>query len=79
MKKQTANQRQVGGRHYKTQIEHWDWAAANDLDYFQGAITKYVARWKKKDGIQDLEKAAHYLQKYLELNRPVKKRKRRTK
>lgn len=65
-----ANARQVGGQHYKgTRIEHWDWAAANDLDYFQGQITKYVARWKSKNGIQDLEKAKHFLDKYMELAR----------
>jgi len=62
-----ANARQVGGQHYKTRIEHWDFAAANDMDYFQGQITKYVTRWKKKKGVEDLEKALHFLQKYMEL------------
>jgi len=62
-----ANEKQVAGSHYKSEIQHWDFVVANDLDYFQGQITKYVCRWKKKNGIQDLEKAAHFLQKYLEL------------
>lgn len=67
-RKQGANARQVGGNHYKKQqIEHWDWVAANGLDYFQGNITKYVSRWKDKGGIADLKKAQHYLEKYLEL------------
>lgn len=64
-----ANERQVGGVHYKTKIQHWDFAASNNLDYFQGQITKYVARWKNKNGVQDLEKAAHFLQKYIEVVR----------
>lgn len=64
-----ANDRQVGGNHYRTGrkgIQHWDLAAAQDYDYFQGQITKYVDRWKKKNGIADLEKALHFLQKYIE-------------
>ena len=61
-----ANDRQVGGSHYQTKIEHWDFVIANDLDYFQAQITKYVTRWKKKGGIQDLQKAQHFLEKYLE-------------
>ena len=62
------NKTQIGGDHYKdTDIEHWDFAFVNDLDYFQGCITKYVIRWKKKGGIQDLEKASHFLAKYIEL------------
>ena len=63
-----ANEKQVGGLHYVSSIQHWDYVAANNLDYFQGQITKYVARWKNKNGLQDLEKAKHFLEKYIELN-----------
>lgn len=63
-----ANDRQVGGTHYKTGgEEHWDRVSRLGLDYFQGQITKYVERWKLKNGIQDLEKARHFLDKYIEL------------
>lgn len=62
-----ANERQVGGSHYKGRIQHWDIVAELELDYFQGQITKYVMRWKLKGGIQDLEKAQHFLEKYVEL------------
>jgi hypothetical protein len=63
-----ANDTQIGGGHYKKQkIEHWDWVAANSLDYFQGNITKYVSRWRDKGGIEDLLKARHYLDKYIEV------------
>lgn len=62
-----ANQRQVGGSHYGLrQRQHWDVVVEFDLDYFQGQITKYVFRWDKKNGIQDLEKAQHFLEKYIE-------------
>lgn len=63
-----ANDRQVGGTHYKTGgEEHWDRVSRLGLDYFQGQITKYVERWRHKNGIQDLEKARHFLDKYIEL------------
>ena len=63
-----ANDRQVGATHYKSEIQHWDYVVANDLDYFQAQITKYVTRWKKKGGIEDLRKAQHFLDKYIEVN-----------
>lgn len=64
----SANDKQVGGDHYqKGTIQHWDFAADHNYDYFQGVITKYVDRWKYKNGLEDLKKAAHYLQKYIEI------------
>jgi len=64
-KKQSATQ--VGGDHYKKcQIQPWDYVIANDLDYFQGSIIKYVTRWKDKGWTQDLHKAKHFLDKYIE-------------
>lgn len=66
----TANDRQVGGSHYRCEGEqHWDRVNRLGLDYFQGQITKYVERWKLKNGIEDLEKAKHFLEKYIELER----------
>lgn len=61
---------QVGGQHYReAAVQHWDFAALQQLDYFQGQITKYVVRWKKKNGLQDLEKALHFLEKYIEVHK----------
>lgn len=62
-----ANDTQVGGGHYKTKIEHWDYVVANKLNYFEGQITKYVTRCRNKNGMQDLEKARHFLDKYMEI------------
>lgn len=62
-----ANTKQVGGGHYKSVVQHWDYVVANDLNYFEGQITKYVTRARKKNGMQDLQKAAHFLQKYMEV------------
>ena len=67
----SANAQQVGGSHYKTHghpdLQHWDIVAIFKLDYFQGNITKYLFRWRAKGGLEDLHKARHYLDKYIEL------------
>jgi hypothetical protein len=62
-----ANESQIGGTHYKTEYEHWDLVIAIPLGYLEGCATKYVARWRKKGGIQDLMKAMHYLNKLMEV------------
>jgi hypothetical protein len=63
-----ANEKQIGGDHYKTKaIQPWDYIASNGLGYFEGNIVKYVTRWRDKGGVADLEKAQHYLQKLLEV------------
>lgn len=66
MTTQDANAMQVGGDHYKTEIQPWDFIIANDLGYLEGNIIKYVSRYKKKGGMADLLKAQHYLQKLIE-------------
>jgi hypothetical protein len=63
-----ANANQVGGDHYKNKaIQPWDYIASNNLGYLEGCVIKYVSRYKEKGGIQDLQKAAHYLQKLMEV------------
>lgn len=61
-----ANDRQVGGQHYAGPVQHWDLVVLLSWDYFQAQVTKYLMRWRKKNGVQDLEKAAHFLQRYIE-------------
>lgn len=63
-----ANESQVGGGHYKAKaIQPWDYITSNNLGYLEGNIVEYVSRWKDKGGIQDLEKARHYLEKLIEI------------
>ena len=64
-----ANEEQVGGDHYKKHgdMQHWDVVVKFGLDYFQGQITRYVFRWRDKNGLEDLRKARHYLDKYIEV------------
>lgn len=63
-----ANDTQVGGSHYSqgNNLQHWDLVVMYGWDYFQGQITKYVMRWRQKNGIEDLKKARHFLDKYIE-------------
>ena len=62
----SANDRQVSGNHYQTEIQPWDFIVANNLNYLEGNIVKYVCRYKYKNGIVDLHKAQHYLDKLIE-------------
>lgn len=65
----SANATQIGGSHYKTKhgLEHWDMVSMFNLDYFQGQVSRYLFRWKNKNGLEDLRKARHFLDKYIEL------------
>lgn len=59
---------QVGGSHYKDMaIQPVEYIHANKLGYIEGNIIKYVSRWRRKNGIADLEKARHYIDLLIEL------------
>ena len=63
-----ANDTQVGGAHYKdTVFQHWDFAAEAQFGYFEGQITKYLDRYARKNGLQDVQKARHFTAKLIEL------------
>jgi hypothetical protein len=47
-------------RYNNGSIEVWDAIDQLGFDYFQGAITKYIARYKDKNGPEDLLKAINY-------------------
>ena len=53
---------QIGGTHYSNlAIEPIDFITANNLGFCEGNIVKYIARWKAKNGIEDLKKARWYI------------------
>ena len=63
-----ANEVQVGGDHYESQeIQPWDYIVANNLGFLEGNVVKYVTRHTKKNGLEDLNKARHYLDKLIEV------------
>ena len=54
---------QHGGGHYKTrEIQPIEFILANNLDFCEGNVVKYVCRWREKNGVEDLKKAIHYLE-----------------
>jgi len=61
--------------HYRAPYQHWDLAVTIPLGYLEGCSTKYVARWRHKNGKEDLHKALHYLDKLIETypHNPVRK------
>ena len=67
--------KQVDGGHYKDMpIQPVEYIYANALGYFEGNVIKYVSRWRKKNGIADLEKAKHYIELLIQLeNRSARK------
>jgi hypothetical protein len=62
---------QVGGTHYRDlEIQPWDvlphWLGREGFRAFlAGNVVKYLARYPRKGGLQDLEKARHYLDKLI--------------
>lgn len=72
----SANEKQIGGDHYKeagrTGEEHWDRVWRLKLNYWQAAATKYIERYRYKNGKEDLLKAIHYIEKLIELEYPDK-------
>lgn len=54
-------------QHYAGNIECIDYirdklTPAGFTDYCVGNVMKYISRWRKKDGVQDLKKAKVYLE-----------------
>lgn len=60
--KNDALQKEVGGEHYKMKIQPIEFITANDIPFIEGNVIKYVCRHKKKNGVQDIDKAIHYLE-----------------
>jgi len=58
---------QVGGDHYKAmKIQPVEFILANGIPFVEGCVIKYVARWRKKNGVDDLKKALHFLDMLIE-------------
>jgi len=55
--------KQVGGTHYREkEIQPIEYIIANDLDYAEGCVLKYITRHKEKGKDEDIKKAMHYLE-----------------
>lgn len=67
-----ASETQIGGDHYRSKdIQPWtameSWMTEEEFEGFlRGNVIKYIARYKDKDGVKDVLKARHYLERLLE-------------
>jgi hypothetical protein len=57
---------QVGGNHYDTAIQPIEYIEANNLNYHEANVIKYVSRHSRKNGAEDIKKAIWYLERILE-------------
>ena len=57
------NDMQIGGTHYRSKYQHWDYVCDVRMPYLLACATKYVSRWRDKNGVEDLRKSIHYLAK----------------
>ena len=56
-------EKQVGGKHYKNMnIQPAEFINENKLLFAEGNAIKYICRHSSKGGIQDIDKAIHYLE-----------------
>jgi hypothetical protein len=67
-KPESALDKQVSGGHYKgLKIQPIEFLHANNIPFAEGCAIKYLCRWRDKGGIQDLEKAKHFIDLLIEL------------
>lgn len=65
---ESALHQQVGGDHYRDlAMQPIEYIHRNGLGYVEGAVVKYVTRWRRKGGVEDLEKARHMLDLLIEM------------
>lgn len=68
VKGKTALDSQIGGDHYKGDKIQWvEFVHANRMPAIEAMALKYLMRWRKKGGVQDLRKAKHYIELLIEL------------
>ena len=67
------NDIQIGGDHYMNMaVEPWDvvdsWPIEQQIGYHRGNAIKYLMRLGTKDAaVQEVQKAAHYVEKLIEV------------
>ena len=63
-----ATDKQIGGNHYKSfAIAPIEFISKNNLSFIQGCVIKYICRFDKKNGVEDLDKIIHYCELQKEL------------
>lgn len=63
----TASAIQVGGKHYRNfAIQPAEFIHKNQIGFLAGNVIKYVCRHGAKNGVEDLQKARHYIDLLIE-------------
>ena len=63
----SAQDTQIGGNHYQEMvIQPTEFIHKNGIGFVEGNAIKYLCRWRKKNGIEDLMKAKHYIEMLIE-------------
>ncbi len=58
---------QVGGDHYREMaIQPATFILKNGIPFHEGSAIKYLCRWRKKGGVEDLKKAQHFIDMLIE-------------
>lgn len=58
-----ASKKQVGGNHYKNMaIQPVEFITKNEIPFIEGCVIKYVCRHEFKNGVEDIDKAIHFLE-----------------
>lgn len=67
----SVNDRQVGGSHYRTKSARqcWDYIEDSGIGYLEGTAIAYLARHRQKNGVEDLRKARHFVEKLIDIRR----------
>ena len=59
--------KQVGGSHYQGfKIQPVEFFIANNTPFVEASAIKYLLRYKDKGGVEDLQKAKHYIEILIE-------------
>lgn len=67
----SAKDLQEGGSHYKDmKIQPFEFIHANNIPFAEGCAIKYLCRWRKKGGVEDLKKAIHFIELLIDAEKP---------
>ena len=62
----TEQKNNIKPNHYGgSEIDVIDFCQANNLDFMQGNVIKYITRYRKKNGLEDVRKAVEYINRIL--------------
>ena len=55
----------INPTYYGTGLDVIDFCQKNNLDFMQGNVIKYITRYRKKNGLEDIRKAVEYINRIL--------------